>query len=483
MYIKSGQLLPKGFENAPILMPLIPGYKDKNMESEGNVTSQLDAGVSREIAPQIVSIIRDAQRIVEECTGVKVNDEVIAYGHSKSATFANNFAMLHPEMVKAIMLGGHGESIGVPIEQIRLRIVEEHEKSGNEQFEIIDIPVRKVTKSEFEEIKVEYETTKKETQQDISENEDGTYSLPMNYPLGIADIEDYIDLSQFPGGKSGYIEAFSKIPRMMFVGEREEAVTGHFAYSDGQTIDGTVVKAGQDVEPLQKNGPLYEIEYASMHNRVLEYISASRILFGKSVDEKLRSYMQLCDKLKLQIQSKIYKGVGHTDIYKSSELRNDITQYYEGILSGDVPALGDDGRAKEIDPIDQLIRRYELLGTAEEYSKEECERKEKYIKDISEDILKQAVEELLANLPNERNLNRNKRLDLLTQEDLQYCFDVRAIEILQERGGQQTKGMVALAKNALAVGETADSDVKDIDSETKEREEDTQEKQGVELDD
>lgn len=340
------------FENAPILVPLIHGYTDRAGMSD------LNPSIAKEFAPQIVAMIKDAKQLVYERTNTKLNDKIMAYGHSKSSEFANNFSALHPEMVECIMLAGT-EEFTLPISEIYLQVVEENEKSDNEQFEIINGNVtKKVTKSEFAQIVAEYTATKKEHQKEVAFNNNGTYTLPLNFPVGIADIEHYIDLSHFPRGKAEYSKILSSIPRTIIVGEREEAETGHFAYSSGKTLNGISVKAGDDLALLDPQRKITEIERASMHNRVLEYIAASQALFGKSANERLRNYMQLCDILGIKAQSKIYKGIGHVDIYSSQAFRDDSKQYYEALVQGQYLTLGNDGRVSRISPVDQLIRRY-----------------------------------------------------------------------------------------------------------------------------
>ena len=223
----------------------------------------------------------------------------------------------------------------------------------------------------------EYNDTKRDYQDEITINEDGTYNLPINFPVGISDIEHYRDLSNFPDGKEGFRKALTKMNKMIFIGEQEETRPGHFAYKDGITKEGIEVKAGDDIAVLEgKLGrPITEIEIASMHNRILEYIAASNSLFGRSSNERLDSYMQLNELLGSPMQSKIYEGVGHANyeyssdveeldsissnsIYSSQPLKRDIWAYYSGSVSGDIPILDDNGRASRISPVHQIIRRY-----------------------------------------------------------------------------------------------------------------------------
>ena len=64
---------------------------------------------------------------------------------------------------------------------------------------------KKVTQSQLDRIVEEYNKGRREYQAEITQNENGTYNLPMNFPIGIADIEYYRDLSGFPGGKEDII--------------------------------------------------------------------------------------------------------------------------------------------------------------------------------------------------------------------------------------------------------------------------------------
>ena len=67
-------------------------------------------------------MIEDARKIIEDKTGIEISDKVIPLGHSKSATFANNFSTYYPEMCEASILGG-GDFGTLPIGEIALQIV------------------------------------------------------------------------------------------------------------------------------------------------------------------------------------------------------------------------------------------------------------------------------------------------------------------------------------------------------------------------
>lgn len=364
--------------NSPAIVPLIPGYGNEQFES---VVSQLDKDVISKTAPQIKAMIEDARKIIEDRTGIEISDKVIPLGHSKSATFANNFSAYYPEMCEASILGG-GNFGTLPIDEIALQIVPDDKITDSEKFMIENGKItKKITQCDFDRIIQEYNDTKRDYQGEITINEDGTYNLPMNFPIGIADIEHYRVFSNFPDGKEGYRKALSNMPKMIFIGEHEDTKPGHYAYMDGKTAEGIDVKAGDDISLLEgKFGrPITEIEMASMYNRVLEYIVASNVLFGRSSNERLESYMQLYSLLNIPVQSKIYEGVGHTNyeyssdiegldgisskgIYTSQALKNDIAKYYNGVIQKNPPILDDNDRATQISPIPQIIRRYIASG-------------------------------------------------------------------------------------------------------------------------
>ena len=360
--------------NIPAIVPLIPGYGNEQFDS---VVSQLDKDVISQTAPQIKAMIEDARRIIEERANVKMSDKVIPLGHSKSSTFANNFSSYYPEMCEASILGG-GDFGTLPVDKIALQIVDDTEIKENEQFSIINgVVTKRITEADFDRIMQEYNDTKRDYQDEITANEDGTYNLPMNFPIGISDIEHYRDLSDFPDGKEGFRRVLTSMNKMIFIGEQEETRPGHFAYKDGVTREGIEVKAGDDIAILEARlgRHITEIEIASMHNRILEYIAASNSLFGRSSNERLNSYMQLNELLGSPMQSKIYEGVGHANyeyssdvkeldsissksIYSSQPLKKDIGTYYIGAVSGSIPNLDDNGRASRINPVHQIIRRY-----------------------------------------------------------------------------------------------------------------------------
>lgn len=394
----------------PAIVPLVPGYGNEKFNS---VVSQLDKDVISQTAPQIKAMIEDAKKVIEKISGVKISDKVITLGHSKSSTFANNFSTYYPEMCEASILGG-GNFGTLPIDKITLQIVDNSEITENEQFTLInDVVTKRITQEDLDRIIQEYNDTKRDYQDEITVNEDGTYDLPINFPVGISDIEHYRDLSDFPDGKEGFREALASMKKMIFIGEQEETRPGHFAYKDSITKEGIEVKAGDDIAILEGklSRPVTEIEIASMHNRILEYIAASNSLFGRSSNERLESYMQLNELLNIPMQSKIYEGVGHANyeyssdvkeldgissknIYESQPLKKDIATYYNDVVKGNIPTLDDNGRASRISPVHQIIRRYITSG-----------KDLRLLSGISEGQIRDAMDSYTSNLST-RNIDR-----------------------------------------------------------------------------
>ena len=361
-------LLTKAGVEAPIIMPLIPGYIDDTLR---HTASEISKDFVGDVDLQVVRMVESAIEIIKERTGIDIDSQIVGFGHSKSATFANNFTALHPDKVKALIIGGT-EYTTLPIEEIRLRVVDNTRYS--EQFEVIDgISYKNVTLEELEKIIMDYNSSKENLQREININSDGTYSLPMNYPLGIADIEHYIDFSIFPNGKEGYIESLKQIPRMIFVGEREEEIEGAMAYNSGYTFSGNSYRYAQELdflEPDKKAYQLYEVEKSSMHNRVLEYKEATLILFGRGTNERLRNFMDLATKLGLNIQSKIYKGVAHKGIFDARCLAEDIKRSFISISDDKrIPRLNGEGGVLRISPIFQLLRRCKVCLNSKEYNR------------------------------------------------------------------------------------------------------------------
>lgn len=267
---------------------------------------------------------------------------IINFGYSKSSDFASNFMAYYPELCKGGFFGC-GSLGTLPLDSITLKVVEDESKNPNPLFykgengEII----KEVTKEEFNRIKEEYKNEKREHQKDIIEGEEkGTFIVPLNFPLGIADIEHYRNLSELDekdeagnvvkSGKEVYRELLTNLPIIIFVSEQEEKLTGTYAYKDTYGEDGILnTKAGTNMEEeLKKKGidcptdwiefqkiladnNFGNVELAGMSNRILESVDFVNAVLGRGVNDRFQSYKQLYELLGTKVQTKIYKGFNH----------------------------------------------------------------------------------------------------------------------------------------------------------------------------
>jgi hypothetical protein len=62
-------------------------------------------GPMKRIDLQLVAMINEAKTKLQNA-GYKINDQILMSGYSSSGVFANRFACLHPELVKAYSAGG-----------------------------------------------------------------------------------------------------------------------------------------------------------------------------------------------------------------------------------------------------------------------------------------------------------------------------------------------------------------------------------------
>ena len=405
----------------PIIVPIIPGFKDSKVETVNKVKSQLDEDVIRKLAPQIKAMYEYAREIIKEKTKGKAKkiDGIINFGYSKSSIFASNFMAYYPELCKGGFFGC-GSLGTLPLDSIVLKVVEDESKNPNPLFykgengEII----KEVKKEEFNRISKEYKDEKREHQKDIVEGEkDGTYStyiVPLNFPLGIADIEHYRKLSELDekdeagnvvkSGKEVYRNLLKNIPIILFVSEQEEKHTGTYAYLDTYGEGGILnTKAGTNMsEELKKkkidcpddwilfqkilaDNNFGNVELAGMSNRILESVDFVNAVFGRGVNDRFHSYRQLYELIGANVQTRIYKGFSHynasfytigegegsTTVFASQSLwnclpfRKNLSSTFNVFDKGENLQLSDDEGTVEavaVSPVFQLCRRYLANG-------------------------------------------------------------------------------------------------------------------------
>lgn len=111
-------------------------------------------------------MIKDAKRIIEDKTGIKINDKVVPLVFSNSATFANNISAYYPEICESVILGG-GNWGTLPINEIVLQVVDDDKITDCENFQILNEKVtKKITQSDLDRIAQEYSNAKRDYQED-----------------------------------------------------------------------------------------------------------------------------------------------------------------------------------------------------------------------------------------------------------------------------------------------------------------------------
>jgi pimeloyl-ACP methyl ester carboxylesterase len=104
-------------QNAPILIPILPN-QDGIPYFQQLSKESLDAiGEFQNIDIQLVNAINYAKEMIKATLGTEVNDQVFLNGYSSSGVFAQRFALLHPEIVHSVCVGGASGSIPIPLDE------------------------------------------------------------------------------------------------------------------------------------------------------------------------------------------------------------------------------------------------------------------------------------------------------------------------------------------------------------------------------
>ena len=105
---------------SPILVPLIPSYKNspyfQQLSQECFSLSSDDRNYR--IDEQVVRIIDKTKSILETEREIAAKDRIFLNGYSSSGVFAQRFALLHPEIVETVCIGGASGSIPIPTEKL-----------------------------------------------------------------------------------------------------------------------------------------------------------------------------------------------------------------------------------------------------------------------------------------------------------------------------------------------------------------------------
>ena len=95
---------------APVLVPVFPRPASENRiytHSLDRDTMIVGGKDYRRLDLQLIAMIEDARRRLKE-QGVRIADKIVMQGYSASGMFVNRFVFMHPDKVKAAIIGAPG---------------------------------------------------------------------------------------------------------------------------------------------------------------------------------------------------------------------------------------------------------------------------------------------------------------------------------------------------------------------------------------
>lgn len=103
-----------GVLGSPIMSPAFPRPAQLYTHSLDRATLLTEAPKLRRIDLQLVAMIRDAQARLRQ-KGIPVQDKVWMFGSSAGGSFTSRFALLHPELLHAALIGSPGWGPVMPV--------------------------------------------------------------------------------------------------------------------------------------------------------------------------------------------------------------------------------------------------------------------------------------------------------------------------------------------------------------------------------
>ena len=108
-------------DDAPILIPFtpdvrggIPYYQQLSRECFEEANNGEYKIEYPRVDLQIIATINNAKNKIKQETGRNVADKIFLNGYSSSGVFAQRFALIHPEIVGRVLIGGASGSIPIP---------------------------------------------------------------------------------------------------------------------------------------------------------------------------------------------------------------------------------------------------------------------------------------------------------------------------------------------------------------------------------
>lgn len=230
---------------APLLIPVFPRPLEEPVDWTHMIhmlcakTMQIDAGPLERVDRQLLAMIDNARdRLAER--GISAPDEVMLNGFSSQAAFVNRFAALHPDRVCSVSAGGINGLAILPRETADVR---------------------------------------------------GFGKRPMNYPVGVANIEELI-------GKPFDREAFRELDQFIYMGsdDRKDALLYPDAWTDPELRGIAVLTYGEDIH-----------------------------------EERFPHCKDVYEAADVNAVFRMYEGVGHTP----DPALDDIVEFHERSLAGD----------------------------------------------------------------------------------------------------------------------------------------------------
>lgn len=106
--------------NSPAIVPILPSLESGipyfQQLSRECFSNSLEDRYKR-IDIQVVKIIEDAKNKIMNFTKSEVADKIFLKGYSSSGVFAQRFALLHPNIIDSLCIGGAIGSIPMPLEE------------------------------------------------------------------------------------------------------------------------------------------------------------------------------------------------------------------------------------------------------------------------------------------------------------------------------------------------------------------------------
>ena len=102
----------------PVVIPIVPCLKGMPDFQQMSV----DSVKNFQIQKMVKECIDSAKMKIEQITGKKVQDKIFLSGYSASGVFAQRFALVYPELINRVLIGGAAGTIPVPSKKIKFPI-------------------------------------------------------------------------------------------------------------------------------------------------------------------------------------------------------------------------------------------------------------------------------------------------------------------------------------------------------------------------